>query len=95
MAARVVEASSPSTGLPEKRSVVVPSVQLREEFAELRGELSAAREDVGVQRTRVDRAEARLDKGTVVTGVRRRQSYAGRGRRRDAATATGTERPRD
>jgi colicin import membrane protein len=64
----------------------------REELAELRHELTNAREDVRVQRSR---AESRLGSTTVPTNARRRQSCAGRRRRRDEATATGTEPTRD
>jgi colicin import membrane protein len=65
--------------------------QLGEELAELRGELTTAHQEARVQRSRADRAEARLDNATVAAKARRRQTYAGRGRRRDEVTATGTE----
>jgi colicin import membrane protein len=66
--------------------------RLREELAELRRELNAAREEVRVQRTRADRAEARLDNATV---ARRRESYAGRGRRRAGTPVAETETASD
>src|SRR5829696_5572515 len=65
--------------------------QLREELAELRHELTTAREEVRAQRGRADRAEGRLDNATVAMKARRRQSYAGRGRRREGAPR---QRPR-
>jgi colicin import membrane protein len=68
--------------------------RLREELAELRGELNTARDEALVQRSRADRAEARLD-NAATTKVRRRQSHAGRARRRGEITATGTEETRD
>ena len=64
--------------------------RLREVFVELRGELNAVREEASVQRSRADRAEARLD-DTVATKARRAQSHAGRGRRRGETTAAGAE----
>lgn len=69
--------------------------RLREELIELRGELDTARDEVRVQRSRADRAEARLDSAAVAIKARRRQSYAGRGRRRDEATATEAKTTRD
>ena len=68
--------------------------RLREGFDELRGELNAARDEARVQRSRADRAEARLD-NSVATKARRPQSHAGRGRRRRETTARGTEETRD
>jgi colicin import membrane protein len=65
--------------------------RLLEELAGLRGELTTAHEEASVQRSRADRAEARLDNAAVAAKARRRQSYAGRGRRRDGATTTGAE----
>ncbi|TFV66562.1 UNVERIFIED_ORG: hypothetical protein E4P37_06120 [Bacillus sp. AZ43] len=44
--------------------------RLREELAELRGELNAARDEVLVQRSRADRAEARLDNAATGKGRR-------------------------
>jgi colicin import membrane protein len=66
--------------------------RMREELVELRNELTSVREGVRVQRSR---AESRLGNTTVATKARRRQSYAGRRRRRNEATAAGTEPTRD
>jgi colicin import membrane protein len=62
--------------------------RLGEELVELRGDLITAHEEARLQRSRADRAEARLDNATVATKARRRQTYAGRGRHRDEAIAT-------
>jgi len=62
---------------------------LRDELAELRGDLNAARTNAAVQRSRADRAEGRLDAAGMASRTRRRQSYAGRGRRRDEDTGRG------
>src|SRR3954464_9877669 len=69
--------------------------RLREELSELRDELNLAREEARVQRSRADRAEGRLDNTTVATKARRRQSYAGRTRRREGATVAEMETARD
>ncbi|GAB3364405.1 coiled-coil domain-containing protein [Modestobacter lapidis] len=68
--------------------------RLREELAELRGELNTARDDARVQRSKADRAEARLD-NAVTTKARRSQLHAGRARRRGEIAATETEETRD
>lgn len=52
-------------------------VRLREVLAEMRSELNAAREEARVQRSRADRAEARLDNATV-TAEAGSQSQPGR-----------------
>ncbi|MFQ1003708.1 hypothetical protein [Modestobacter sp. SSW1-42] len=65
--------------------------RLQAEFGELRGELNAAREEVAVQRSRADRAEARLDSTPVVRETRRPQSPAGRGRGRGESTTPGAD----
>ncbi|TQN43755.1 hypothetical protein FHU33_3219 [Blastococcus colisei] len=68
--------------------------RVREELAESRGELNTARDETLVQRSRADRAEARLD-NALTTKARRPQSPAGRARRRGDIAATGTEETRD
>ena len=68
-------------------------VRMREVLAEMRSELNAAREEARVQCSRADRAGARFDNATVATEARS-QSQPGRGRRRNEATASGTETTR-
>lgn len=68
--------------------------RLREELAGLHGELNTARDEARVQRSRADRAEARLDNAVRIK-ARRPQSHAGRGRRRGEITATEIEETRD
>jgi len=63
--------------------------RLQAESGELRGELDAAREEATLQRSRADRAEARLDSTPVAHETRRPQSSPGRGRRRGESTAPG------
>ncbi|TFV52086.1 hypothetical protein [Blastococcus sp. TF02A-35] len=65
--------------------------RLQAEFSGLRGELNAAREEVAVQRSRADRAEARLDSTPVARETRRSQPPAGRGRRRGESTTRGID----
>lgn len=65
--------------------------RLREEFVELRGELNAAREEASVQRSRADRAEARLDSALVAGEPRRPQPPSGHGRRRGESTSPGAD----
>ena len=65
--------------------------RLQEEFVELRGELNAAREAASVQRSRADRAEARLDSAPVARETRRPQSPPGRGRRRGESPSPGVD----
>lgn len=65
--------------------------RLQKEFVELRGELNAAREEAIVQRSRADRAEARLDSAPVARETRRPQSPPGRGRRRGESTSQGVD----
>ena len=66
----------------------------RDELVELRVELNTARDEARVQRSRADRAEARLD-NAVAAKARRPQTPAGRGRRRGDTSATRTEKSRD